>query len=831
MSQLAATTSVVMDLDKSNAEVGAENVISETADAISETEDINEDPSETAEKQAEVTEGPVDVTEDPADITEAPTDVTKDPADITQDITDITKDPADVIKDPTDINEDSNFTHDTADTVHVDNNDIPDVTHDQADDSSELANDLNDINEDINEEINKIVDPGDETSGGLTESKKTENDVTPVISLSFDSEDQLTNTEIDLLRKEMIDDFASADNSLNQEEISAKVETAFPMAMIQKRAYDRAIQTFNSNLRKAENLAQIIKKCLDSVKRLREGHPSVKSRLGQLGMFLSWFPADVGKKLVACNEEASLTWYGETVVQTVAKLSAIQEKFDNLKVDFDEELDHHGYPSETFSCNINEFKMTPAIDFDVTIFGGKKFAGVPAPAILLFPAWKKQWLETKEILETWCTGCTDNVLYLKLKDCLNAHALDVAVAAKSYRYAINALCQNFESPVNIAGAFFNRLSPKMKMDKHQKACKAALDYVASAADVFANEGVSLREFLGIHIICESMSPAALKDWQAHIVKFRGEYIRAHREAEDLDEKPWKEGYAINQKTFNAWYEAWALAHKNDVLRTEKPSTSVGVKPKTVGNQQKKQAPQSPLCILHKNNSHSTGQCQVALAMSQKQFLHACREFARCFLCLKPFRPGHYGNCTTRCTLCSGQHHPVVCSRNTNRTNNTQGSAVQLPHPAASLNTGSPAVSMPNPNIAVKRSQEQSSEGAKRPRVDPSPESVDTDCPAAPPEPGCLICGPSASHLSADCQKVAELSNEAFYEKCKAVGWCGRCIQTPWSPAHFRQCNVVCGTCGQKHCTSRHKLVVAAAAEKKKKKKKTTRRQPALKQSN
>ena len=85
-------------------------------------------------------------------------------------------------------------------------------------------------------------------------------------------------------------------------------------------------------------------------------------------------------------------------------------------------------------------------------------------------------------------------------------------------------------------------------------------------------------------------------------------------------------------------------------------------------------------------------------------------------------------------------------------------------------------------------------------------------------PGCLICGPGVSHKSATCRKLPNIPNEEFFEKVTAKGWCKRCVQHKWSPAHARQCSVTCSECNRAHITSRHRYAQAASKDREKAKK-------------
>lgn len=69
--------------------------------------------------------------------------------------------------------------------------------------------------------------------------------------------------------------------------------------------------------------------------------------------------------------------------------------------------------------------------------------------------------------------------------------------------------------------------------------------------------------------------------------------------------------------------------------------------------------------------------------------------------------------------------------------------------------------------------------------------------------GCLACGPAASHESAVCQKVSNMTAKTYNTICLEKGWCKRCAQSLWSLVHARACAVICGICGRGHLSSRH----------------------------
>ena len=82
-------------------------------------------------------------------------------------------------------------------------------------------------------------------------------------------------------------------------------------------------------------------------------------------------------------------------------------------------------------------------------------------------------------------------------------------------------------------------------------------------------------------------------------------------------------------------------------------------------------------------------------------------------------------------------------------------------------------------------------------------------PAPSLAPGCAACGPSASHRSATCRKLATMEIDKFFNLLNKKGWCRKCAQHSWSSG--RPCTHKCGQCGRGHLTSRHGLVVEAAA--------------------
>ena len=70
--------------------------------------------------------------------------------------------------------------------------------------------------------------------------------------------------------------------------------------------------------------------------------------------------------------------------------------------------------------------------------------------------------------------------------------------------------------------------------------------------------------------------------------------------------------------------------------------------------------------------------------------------------------------------------------------------------------------------------------------------------------GCLVCGPTVSHSSAVCRKIAAMEPEAYFAICTEKKACKRCAQATWSGAHAKVCDTKCGTCGKGHLSTRHK---------------------------
>ena len=79
--------------------------------------------------------------------------------------------------------------------------------------------------------------------------------------------------------------------------------------------------------------------------------------------------------------------------------------------------------------------------------------------------------------------------------------------------------------------------------------------------------------------------------------------------------------------------------------------------------------------------------------------------------------------------------------------------------------------------------------------------------------GCLVCGTGASHRSADCSKVGDLTSDAYQDLCIQKGLCKRCAQAKWSTAHHRACSSTCSTCNKGHLTLRHRHAPTASGKK------------------
>ena len=112
-------------------------------------------------------------------------------------------------------------------------------------DPSEITNDSAD---DTDDPVDKTNDLREATSGTLNDNLAVDDVGTPVGSAPSDSDAPLTDTEMYLLRKEMMDNFAAAETSLSEQDLSAKVQAALPMAMSQKRAYDKTVTTFKNSV-------------------------------------------------------------------------------------------------------------------------------------------------------------------------------------------------------------------------------------------------------------------------------------------------------------------------------------------------------------------------------------------------------------------------------------------------------------------------------------------------------------------------------------------------------------------------------------------------------
>ena len=399
------------------------------------------------------------------------------------------------------------------------------------------------------------------------------------------------------------------------------------------------------------------------LKRLPDGDPSAKFHLGHVNIILKQFQNDIGKKLANSNEEAGLSWYGETVVRTVAQLSSMQEKYDCYQVDYDEELDRHKSSIGTKSDSLDDFVKTPAIDYDVKISMGHSSSSLTP---VLFTTWKAKWLHTKEILETLCTGVTDDILYLKLKECLQGAELNSAVQANTYEKAFERLCKKYEDPTKIASDHFGVLVPGLKLSNHQRFSKVALDYMWHQADSFAKEGVIPREFLSIYMVCDTMSPKALKAWRDHVMKSEKDHIRTHKQAKDLEDNPWKLGYVINQKSFNDWYESWALAESkrsNDGVpkKEEAGSSNPDQAEKVQGVRDEEAATVTvPGCLFHGESSeHGSAKCKKVGDMEITEYNELCGRRDFCRQCAQAiWSSAHMRVCPAKCGTCHRKHMSI-----------------------------------------------------------------------------------------------------------------------------------------------------------------------------
>ena len=94
-----------------------------------------------------------------------------------------------------------------------------------------------------------------------------------------------------------------------------------------------------------------------------------------------------------------------------------------------------------------------------------------------------------------------------------------------------------------------------------------------------------------------------------------------------------------------------------------------------------------------------------------------------------------------------------------------------------------------------------------------------------PVSGCLVCGTRASHKAADCAKVAALSPSEMIELCKKKGWCSRCVDSAWSPAHSKECSQRCDKCPGRHLTVRHHHYPGPSANKRQADSRSQSREP------
>lgn len=554
----------------------------------------------------------------------------------------------------------------------------------------------------------------------------------------------LSGAETDLLRKEIRKDFASAENNLSEEELSLKVEAALPLAMVQKRAYDKAIKAFNMNFEQSKNLALTIKRYLEASQKLPEGNMSAKSELRRADMALKRFTGDIEVKLNAANEEANLAWFGETVVQTLAKLSQVQEQFDNLKIDYEMEVSRHGFGEKSESSKPNEAKPTevikaepaqligikqkpPAKKYDVHKVIPRKFSGksIGKSVHQDFIAWKSRWMQVKVDLETKCDGVSDDILFEKLKNCLDGRALVLANAATSYGDALEVLSKTYEDKFEHLVALLQGLKSDMDVISHQQSGKKALCLIEELVDEFAKEGVSPEDFLGIHLVCKSMAPSTLNGWCAYVLKCKEEHIERHKQANDLKDNPWKLGYAINRIGFNSWYEKWAMDNKGKDMKEDAGSVPASEKGKAKNKKAKarlnaetqgegpKMRDTKTLsekahegrdkgrtttqlksdvsttqtdCIFHHDGSHPLSRCKVVLGMSRSQWVKACKTASKCPRCLDSWVPGHQKLCSELCSLCQGEHHSVNCEMNKARQKFLSSPRINAPGNTPRMNT-------------------------------------------------------------------------------------------------------------------------------------------------
>lgn len=557
----------------------------------------------------------------------------------------------------------------------------------------------------------------------------------------------LSRAEINLLRKEIRKDFVSVGNNLSEEELSLKVEAALPLAMIQKRAYDKAIKAFNMNFEQSKNLALTIKKYLDASQKLPEGNVSAKPELRRAGMALKRFTGDIEVKLTSANEEASLAWFGKTVVQTLAKLSQVQEQFDSLKIDYEMEIDRHGLDGKAKpKTPIKTSEKTPAKDYDVSKlvicnFAGKKKSISEQKNFL---SWKEKWVQVKHELETKCEGVTEDILFEKLRKCLSGRALGLANAATSYAEAFEELCSTYDDKIRLFFAYLQRLISGSNVIAHQQAGKDVLCQIEELAAEFAQEEVSPEDFLSIHIVSKSMAPSALNGWRAFVRNSREEYIQSHKQAQNLKDNPWKLGYVINRISFNSWYEKWVCDHKDEVGQSS--TNSAPTSKIFMGNE----------CFLHKNADHSISQCTYALRMTIPEWKQACKAASRCSHCTKPLCDGHSEECVPQCSICNGVHHDMVCSAN----------------PARS---------------SLKKSQEEKTSTSKDQPGHVKPVFE---------KPKCIIHN-SDDHPTNQCKTALSMKSSDWIEACKIAGMCSLCT-SPYYIGHRSVCVGRCIICGGMH---------------------------------
>lgn len=79
--------------------------------------------------------------------------------------------------------------------------------------------------------------------------------------------------------------------------------------------------------------------------------------------------------------------------------------------------------------------------------------------------------------------------------------------------------------------------------------------------------------------------------------------------------------------------------------------------------------------------------------------------------------------------------------------------------------------------------------------------IKKEFPADAQIPGCVICGPKAHHISAECNIAKDKTPEEWGNACRHLGLCMRCGQVKWSKAH--RCRPSCSIFEREHISSRH----------------------------